>query len=67
MDGQWSEDSSAGSQPPQPEFSLHTTSSIVSHVPDLVCFAIAHPSHDFPFLLKQHNARISLDISHFQY
>ena len=35
--GQWSEDFSADSQPPQPEFSPHITSSIVSQVPALAC------------------------------
>ena len=63
MDGEWSEDTFASFQPPQPEFSLPTT--IVSQVPALACSDTIHFSPNHLFLLKQHNFRISLTISYF--
>ena len=63
MDGEWSEDTFASFQPPQPEFSLPTT--IVSQVPALACSDTIHLSPNPLFLLKQHNFRISLTISYF--
>ena len=66
-DGRWSEHSSADSQPPQPEFSLHTTCPIVSHVPARACSDTAYLSANSPFLLKQHNFSISLTINYFKY
>ena len=56
MDGEWYEDTFAGFQPPQPEFSLPTT---------IACSDTIHPSPNSLFLLKQHNFRISLTISYF--
>ena len=63
MDGEWSEDTFASFQPPQPEFSLPTT--IVSQVPALACSDTTDLSPNSLFLLKQHNFRISLTISYF--
>ena len=63
MDGEWSEDTFAGFQPLQPEFSLPTT--IVSQVPSVTCSDTIHLSPNSLFLLKQHNFRISLTISYF--
>lgn len=62
MDGRWAEQASVDSQPPQAEFSLHTTSPIISHVPALACSDTASLSANSPFLLKQHNVSISLTI-----
>ena len=56
MDREWSEDTFAGFQPPQPEFSLPTT---------IACSDTIHLSPNSLFLLKQHNFRISLTISYF--
>ena len=56
MDGEWYEDTFAGFQPPQPEFSLPTT---------IACSDTIHLSPNSLFLLKQHNFRISLTISYF--
>ena len=56
MDGEWSKDTFAGFQPPQPEFSLPTT---------ITCSDTLPPSPNSLFLLKQHNFRISLTISYF--
>lgn len=39
---------------------LHRASLIISQVPDLTCSATAHISPNSPFLLNQHNFRISL-------
>ena len=63
MDREWSEDTFASFQPPQPEFSLPTT--IISQVPALACSDTIHFSPNHLFLLKQHNFRISLTISYF--
>ena len=63
MDGEWSEDTFADFQPPQPEFSLPTT--IFSQVPALACSDTINPSPNSLFLLKQNNFRISLTISYF--
>ena len=56
MDGEWYEDTFAGFQPPQPEFSLPTT---------IACSDTIHLSPNSLLLLKQHNFRISLTISYF--
>lgn len=42
--------------------SLHTVSPIIGQVPALACSVTAHISPNSPFLLKQHNFRISLII-----
>ena len=60
MDGWWFKDSFADSQPPQPEFSLHTTSPIISQVWALTCSDTAYPSSNSTFFLKQHNFKLSL-------
>ena len=51
----WSEDTLAGFQPPQAEFSLHTISHIVSQVPALICSETVHLSPNSLFPLKQHS------------
>ena len=65
MDREWSEDTITGFQPLQPEFSLHTTSPIVSQVPAVTCSDTIHLSPNSLFFWKQHNFRISLTISYF--
>ena len=67
MDRRLPEDSSADSQPQQPEFSLHTTSPIISQVPALACYDTAYLSANSLFLWKQHNFKISLTISCLKY
>ena len=66
MDRQWSEDTFADFQPPQPEFYLQATSPIISQVPALTCSDTAHPSPS-AFLSKQYDFRISPIINHWKY
>ena len=65
MDRQWSEDTFADFQPPQPEFYLQATSPIISQVPALTCSDTIHIFPNSLFLLKQYNFRVSFTMSYF--